>query len=210
MERPLSLYKETAPLIKPEESGTGDRDQRTSTTSTFGRLKVFPENHKLWQKRILDPGSYITLQWNRVFLFFCLVALFVDPLFFYVPVVVVNNDNTSCMATDLNLVIVITCFRTVADIFYMLNMVIKFRTAYVSPSSRIFGRGELVMDLKMIAYRYLRSEFLIDLMAALPLPQVLQISLSMIHVQLILWFCSGSIIINENLIYRFSSLIWSD
>ncbi|XP_041019409.1 probable cyclic nucleotide-gated ion channel 14 [Juglans microcarpa x Juglans regia] len=172
VERPLSLYKATAPLIKLEGSGTGDRNQSTSTTSTFGRLKVFPENHKLWQKRILDPGSDIILQWNRVFLFFCLVALFVDPLFFYVPVVVVNNDNSSCMATDLNLGIVITCFRTVADIFYMLHMVIKFRTAFVSPSSRVFGRGELVMDPKMIARWYLRSEFLIDLMAALPLPQI--------------------------------------
>ncbi|KAG6649421.1 probable cyclic nucleotide-gated ion channel 14 [Carya illinoinensis] len=172
VERPLSLYKATAPLIKPEGSGTGDRNQSTSTTSTFGRLKVFPENHKLWQKRILDPGSDIILKWNRVFLFFCLVALFVDPLFFYVPLVVVNNDNSSCMATDLNLGIVITCFRTVADIFYMLHMVIKFRTAYVSPSSRVFGRGELVMDPKMIARWYLRSEFLIDLLAALPLPQI--------------------------------------
>ena len=65
-----------------------------------------------------------------------------------------------------------TCFRTVADIFYIDHIVIKFRTAYVSPSSRVFGRGELVMDPKLIARRYLRSDFFIDLVAALPLPQV--------------------------------------
>ncbi|CAI9784757.1 unnamed protein product [Fraxinus pennsylvanica] len=83
-----------------------------------------------------------------------------------------NEGNSSCMRTDLNLGIIITCFRTVADIFYLLHVVIKFRTAYVSPSSRVFGRGELVMDLKKIARRYLKSEFFIDAIAALPLPQI--------------------------------------
>lgn len=79
------------------------------------------------------------------------------------------------MTTDLSLGVVITCFRTVADVFYVLHMVLKFRTAYVSKSSRVFGRGELIRNQKMIARRYLRSEFSIDLVAALPLPQVLRI-----------------------------------
>ena len=48
----------------------------------------------------------------------------------------------------------------------------KFRTAFVAPNSRVFGRGELVMDAKEIAMRYLKSDFVIDLAAALPLPQV--------------------------------------
>ncbi|KAK6158733.1 hypothetical protein DH2020_006047 [Rehmannia glutinosa] len=48
----------------------------------------------------------------------------------------------------------------------------QVRTAYVSPSSRVFGKGELVMDLNKIAKRYLKSDFLIDLIAALPLPQI--------------------------------------
>ncbi|PKI70734.1 hypothetical protein CRG98_008967 [Punica granatum] len=75
------------------------------------------------------------------------------------------------MTTDLNLGIVVTFFRTVADVFYLLQVMVKFRTAYVSPTSRAFGRGELVTDLKLIAKRYLRSGFFVDLLAALPLPQ---------------------------------------
>ncbi|KAJ6758733.1 CYCLIC NUCLEOTIDE-GATED ION CHANNEL 15-RELATED-RELATED [Salix koriyanagi] len=35
-----------------------------------------------------------------------------------------------------------------------------------------FGRGELVMDPELIARRYLKSDFFIDLIAALPLPQI--------------------------------------
>lgn len=165
----MPVYKVAGPLLKSEggisDSNTGHKIPK------FGQFKVFPENHEPWRKRILDPGSDVFLQWNRIFLFSCLVALFVDPLFFYLPSVI-NNGVTSCMDTDLKLGITVTCFRTFADIFYVLNIVVKFRTAYVAPSSRVFGRGELVMDPKKIASRYLKSDFFIDLIAALPLPQV--------------------------------------
>lgn len=143
-----------------------------SKVPKFGKFKVFPENYVPGKKKILDPGSEIVIQWNRVFLFSCLMALFMDPLFFYLPSVV-NRGKSSCMTIDLNLGISVTCFRTVADVFYLLHVIFKFRTAYVSRSSRVFGRGELVMDKKLIARKYLKSEFFIDAIAALPLPQVL-------------------------------------
>nr|XP_004292874.2 PREDICTED: probable cyclic nucleotide-gated ion channel 14 [Fragaria vesca subsp. vesca] len=146
----------------------GDRAKKTLR---FGGFKVFPENHQPHEKKILDPGSDIFLTWNRIFLMSCLVSLFVDPLFFYLPSVH-NDGSSSCMDTDLNLGIVVTCFRTVADMFYLLHMFIKSRTAYISPKTRVFGRGELVMDPKKIVRRYLRTDFFIDLLAALPLPQI--------------------------------------
>lgn len=136
-----------------------------------GKSKVFPEDHEPWRKRILDPGSEIVLKWNHIFLISCLVALFIDPLYFYLPSVD-NSNNTSCIKLDHSLSIVVTVFRTLADLFYMLHIAIKFRTAYVAPSSRVFGRGELVMDPKKIRMKYLKTDFFVDLAAALPLPQV--------------------------------------
>ncbi|CAL5358760.1 hypothetical protein CsSME_00048783 [Camellia sinensis var. sinensis] len=170
LEKPSTLYKVSAPLLKPE-GGIGEKARINGNLKFEGGFKIFPENHEPWRKRILDPGSEIVLQWNRIFMFSCMVALFVDPLFFYLPSAV-NDGNSSCMSTDLNLGIIVTCFRTIADIFYMLHVIIKFRTAYVSPSSRVFGRGELVMDPKMIARRYLKSDFFIHVIATLPLPQI--------------------------------------
>ncbi|KNA16230.1 hypothetical protein SOVF_090730 [Spinacia oleracea] len=61
---------------------------------------------------------------------------------------------------------------SLADFLYMLHVFVRFRTAFVAPSSRVFGRGELVLDRKEIARRYIRSGFFIDLIAALPLPQI--------------------------------------
>jgi cyclic nucleotide gated channel len=60
------------------------------------------------------------------------------------------------------------------DLFYVIQIVIKFMTAYINPSSKlgVFGRGDLVTDPNEIAKKYLRSDFAVDLLASLPVPQV--------------------------------------
>jgi len=147
------------------------KEEGTKVSKSY---KVFPEEHEPWRKRILDPGSQIVLKWNRLFIVSCLLALFVDPLYFYLPIVqTTQRPLSSCLKTDLTLQIIVTFLRTVADVFYLLHLIIKFRTAYVAPSSRVFGRGELVMDPAKIARRYIRSHFFIDFIATLPLPQML-------------------------------------
>lgn len=172
LEKSSSAYKvASSSLLKSDDGLVGAR-HRFAETFRIRHSKVFPEDHEPWRKRILDPGSEIVLQWNRLFIVSCLVALFVDPLYFYLPVVG-GSGNSFCMKTDLNLRIAATFFRTIADFFYLLHMIIKFRTAYVAPSSRVFGRGELVMDPKKIAQKYIKTDFSIDLIATLPLPQVL-------------------------------------
>ncbi|KAK3132687.1 hypothetical protein QOZ80_6AG0526330 [Eleusine coracana subsp. coracana] len=137
------------------------------------KLKVFSEGNKPWHWRILDPGGSIVLTWNRVFLVSCLFALFIDPFFYYIPLVRQNEDNNhACIAKDERLSICITVLRSLADLFYMLNIAIKFHTAYVDPKSRVLGKGELIVDINKIQRRYIRTDFFIDLLAAVPLPQV--------------------------------------
>lgn len=75
------------------------------------------------------------------------------------------------MRTDNDSSVAITSVRSIFDLFYAFNILVKFRTAFVAPSSRVFGRGELIMDANQIANRYLKSDFIIDLAAMLPLPQ---------------------------------------
>ncbi|GAV72563.1 cNMP_binding domain-containing protein/Ion_trans domain-containing protein, partial [Cephalotus follicularis] len=122
----------------------------------------------LWRYQILDPDSDLVSHWNRVFLITSLVSLFIDPLYFFIPYV----GDQVCLSSDTHLGVLITFFRTVFDLFYLLHMIMKFRTAFVAPNSRVFGRGELVMDSREIAIRYLKTDFLIDLAATIPLPQI--------------------------------------
>ncbi|KAL1192810.1 putative cyclic nucleotide-gated ion channel 16 [Cardamine amara subsp. amara] len=120
--------------------------------------------------KTLDPGGDLITRWNRIFLITCLLALFLDPLYFYLPIV---QAGTACMSIDVGFGILVTFFRTLADLSFLIHILLKFKTAFVSKSSRVFGRGELVMDRREIALRYLKSEFVIDLAATLPLPQIM-------------------------------------
>ncbi|KAL6601416.1 hypothetical protein ACP70R_044636 [Stipagrostis hirtigluma subsp. patula] len=134
------------------------------------KLKVFNEVNIPWHRRILDPGSNVVLTWNRVYLVACLFALFIDPFFYYLPLV--RKEESPCVAKDERLSVTITVLRSLADLFYMMNIAIKFHTAYVDPKSRVLGKGELVVDIKKIQQRYIRTDFFIDLLAAVPIPQV--------------------------------------
>lgn len=135
----------------------------------FGVTKaVFPEDLKVSDKKIFDPQDKSLQFWNKLFVISCILAVSVDPLFFYLPVF--NTSN--CLGIDKALAALITTVRTILDAFYIKRMALQFRTAYIAPSSRVFGRGELVIDPKEIAMRYLKRYFIVDLLSVIPAPQV--------------------------------------
>ncbi|CAE5957621.1 unnamed protein product [Arabidopsis arenosa] len=131
---------------------------------------VFPEDLRITEKKIFDPQDKTLLIWNRLFVISCILAVSVDPLFFYLPIV--DNSGSSCIGIDTKLAVTTTTLRTIVDVFYLTRMALQFRTAYIAPSSRVFGRGELVIDPAKIAERYLTRYFIVDFLAVLPLPQI--------------------------------------
>lgn len=133
---------------------------------------VFPEELKASEKKIFDPQDKFLLSCNKLFVLSCILAVAVDPLFFFLPFI---NDPSNCLNIDRKLAITATTLRTVIDGFYLIHMALKFRTAYIAPSSRVFGRGELVIDPAQIAKKYLQRDFIIDFLSVFPLPQVLKI-----------------------------------
>ncbi|XP_009795112.1 putative cyclic nucleotide-gated ion channel 5 [Nicotiana tabacum] len=136
----------------------------------FGVSKaVFPEDLKVSENKIFDPQDKFLLLWNKLFVVSCILAVSVDPLFFYLPVF---NNTANCLQIDRKLAVIATTLRTIVDAFYLIHIALQFRTAYIAPSSRVFGRGELVIDSGQIAKRYLRFYFIIDLLSVLPLPQI--------------------------------------
>ncbi|KAK7282602.1 hypothetical protein RIF29_11514 [Crotalaria pallida] len=141
----------------------------------FGKsFKLLPQNSFLARsdssrKKILDPQGQFLQKWNKIFVLSCLIAVSLDPLFFYVPVI---NDAKKCLSLDRKMEITATVLRSFSDIFYIIHIIFQFRTGFIAPSSRVFGRGVLVEDAWAIAMRYLTSYFFIDILAVLPLPQV--------------------------------------
>lgn len=154
----------------PSKSFRRGMQKGSAGLKSFGR-SLFPEDLKVSEKKIFDPQDRSLLLWNRLFVISCILAVSIDPLFFYLPIF---NHESYCLGIDVNLAVTTTTLRTVIDAFYLIRMALQFRTAYIAPSSRVFGRGELVIDPGQIAKRYLQRYFIVDFLAVLPLPQVLR------------------------------------
>ncbi|OIT38534.1 PREDICTED: cyclic nucleotide-gated ion channel 1-like [Nicotiana attenuata] len=127
------------------------------------------------KKQILDPQGRFLQQWNKIFVLICTIAVSLDPLFFYIPVI--DNKN-KCLDLDTTLKITACVLRSSTDLFYIFHIVLQFRTGFIAPSSRVFGRGELIEDSSAIAKRYLKSYFIVDILAVLPLPQIVILIIS--------------------------------
>ncbi|KAK2996466.1 hypothetical protein RJ639_024939, partial [Escallonia herrerae] len=120
-------------------------------------------------RKILDPQGAFLQKWNKILVLSCMIAISLDPLFFYIPVI---DDDNKCLKLDSKLETTASVLRSFTDIFYIIHIIFQFRTGFIAPSSRVFGRGVLVEDAWAIARRYLSSYFIIDILAVLPLPQV--------------------------------------
>ncbi|GLT33782.1 hypothetical protein SLA2020_083430 [Shorea laevis] len=155
----------------------GDETQIQDSTIRMGKSlkdkvlsRVFSEDFGRVKTMVLDPRGTIIRWWSRIFLIACLFSLFLDPLFLFLPAI----SDQACIETGMSLTaVILTIIRSLADIFYIIQIFLRFRTAYIAPPSRVLGRGELVIDSRKIALRYLRLDLWIDFIAALPLPQVL-------------------------------------
>lgn len=122
------------------------------------------------KKKILDPQGSFLQKWNKCFIILSLIAVTLDPLFFYIPVI---DGKENCIGMDNNMKIISCVLRTLIDLVYILHIVFEFRTGFISPSSRVFGRGELIEDSYAIAKRYFCSYLFMDILSILPIPQVL-------------------------------------
>jgi len=122
------------------------------------------------KKTIIDPEGQLLLWWNIMFAVSCVIAVSMDPLFFYLPII---DADEKCVRLDENLKIVAITLRFVTDFIYLLNIILQFSCPYINEASRKLGRTEVVTDPWQIARRYFFSRyFVIDILAILPLPQV--------------------------------------
>jgi cyclic nucleotide gated channel len=121
-----------------------------------------------------DTKGASMFKWHAIFLVSCVIAvLYVDPLFLYLPVI---NQDHKCLFLDKRLIIIAICFRSIFDLIYVAYIILGFRCAYKDEEvSRISGRTVFVTDAWKIIKGYLWSyNFLVDILAILPIPQVIK------------------------------------
>ncbi|KAL6962822.1 hypothetical protein U1Q18_037783 [Sarracenia purpurea var. burkii] len=123
---------------------------------------------------VMNPHTKVVQQWNQFFVISCLVAIFLDPLFFFLLSVLQDNK---CIVINWSMTTTIVAFRSMTDFIYFINILLQFRLAYVAPESRVVGAGDLVDHPKKIALNYLSGYFFIDFFIVLPLPQIVMLFL---------------------------------
>ncbi|KAJ7569912.1 hypothetical protein O6H91_01G099900 [Diphasiastrum complanatum] len=165
----LGTYDSSSGPIKNRWSCASQKYKSIGKSLWRGVSKGWTDDETSSAPTIFDPNSRFMQNWNTFFFVTCLAAVFVDPLFIYLPFL---NVQEGCLDLENNTRILVTVLRTMADTVYLLHMILQFRTAFIAPSSKVLGRGELVLDSWEIAKRYLKKRFLLDFIALLPLPQL--------------------------------------
>ncbi|XP_031285492.1 cyclic nucleotide-gated ion channel 1-like [Pistacia vera] len=110
--------------------------------------------------------------WNWTFLILCVIAIFLDPLFLYIPVI---NDEKKCLGLDRKLGKLAIALRSFMDFFYLIYTFFQLRTD--SPAACLPYQRQPSFELYHRApsngKKYLRRFFPVDLLSILPLPQVI-------------------------------------
>ena len=114
----------------------------------------------------LEPEGKFLLIWNVMFIVSCMIAVSLDPLFFYLPVI---HEDRKYLALDTKLKIIAICLRSVTNFIHLLNIILQFLCPYIDEDERKLGRTKAVTDAWPIAKRYLWSYFIFDILAILPL-----------------------------------------
>lgn len=109
-----------------------------ANSSHSGTLNKSASEERKPKTTVLDPQGPFLQRWNKIFVISCLVSVFVDPLFLYIPLI---DGEHKCMYLDEKLEKAASILRFFTDIFYLLHMIFQFRTGFIAPSSRVFGRG---------------------------------------------------------------------
>ncbi|KAJ6387424.1 hypothetical protein OIU78_017194 [Salix suchowensis] len=81
-------------------------------------------------RKVVNPHNEVVQKWNKFFFISCLVAIFVDPLFFFLLWVQQENK---CIAINWPMTKTVVVFRSLTDLIYLLNILLQFRLAYVAP-----------------------------------------------------------------------------
>lgn len=130
------------------------------TNSFMGLYRVTsPREHSrkwkgLWSwskvKEFLDPKGPNPSTWNNIFLFSCVIAVSIDPLFFYIPLI---NEEKKCFGIDNKLKNVALVLRSVTDVSYILHIIFQIRARCIVDGSGISKRNGCVANVLEIARR---------------------------------------------------------
>ncbi|XP_050119389.1 uncharacterized protein LOC126596155 isoform X11 [Malus sylvestris] len=139
------------------------------------------ESSSIWTEKTQKPDeSFDKKYWRKIFITSCFLAVLVDPLFLYVPILM---DDFKCLMLDPKLKTAALLLRTVTDLFYLMDIIIRIYR-HGNYSSGLFNELDDRQNQMNFSFRWKSRvrriaktiwaliDILIDIVALLPLPQV--------------------------------------
>ncbi|XP_022141162.1 cyclic nucleotide-gated ion channel 1-like isoform X2 [Momordica charantia] len=137
-----------------------------NTVTSFGNINFDDELKSKGLssiKKSIEGNVLLLHLWNDVLFTLCVTATLLDPLFCYILVV---REETNCIRFDKKLRLTAVVLRSLIDLGYIILIIFHFRIGYIP--SYDANNGRLCTRVR----RYLLSYFTVDILAVLPLPQV--------------------------------------
>lgn len=119
--------------------------------------------------KLILKGRF-TLTWERVLVISC-IAMSVDPLFFYIPVV---DENKKCLGMDRTLRTVVLLLRSLTDLTFTVHIIalIYDRIDIPSNSDSESDPEKHIYECILRRMKWLSKDIIVDSIAILPIPQV--------------------------------------
>ncbi|KAL6123830.1 hypothetical protein ACLB2K_076347 [Fragaria x ananassa] len=162
----------TTVVENPKEKAVSNADANLETSLENSTMKSSGK----WptMKEIVDPEGPFNPKWNIIFIVSCVIAVLLDPLFLYIPII---NEDMKCLRVDKNLKIEALVLRSLTDICYLLNIFLQVYRSKICSALRSGSCSSFLPNFKKIlpdiAKTMWQSYVLIDILAVLPLPQVM-------------------------------------
>jgi len=132
-------------------------NRRFTTLRARIRARIRRRLRKMW--KVADPTSSHRQYWSLVVMVLLLYGMIEIPLR-----IGFEQDVEPWSGPDI--------FNLLVDIFFLIDVVINFRTGYFQDDSR------LVLDERRIAVRYIKGWFALDIITSIPFSQITQLALN--------------------------------
>ncbi|PON50121.1 Voltage dependent potassium channel [Parasponia andersonii] len=144
----------------------GAHDERESISKDSKTILLITRVTQIMDPIIRDP--YLPML-NKIFLTSWVIAVLTDPLFLYIPTL---NEDKKCLRMDKNLKILALSLRSITDVFYVLHIIFQLLIGFI-PKASVDLKGKGFVKYALARARTTRwSYILIDVLAVLPVPQV--------------------------------------
>ncbi|CAB4280658.1 unnamed protein product [Prunus armeniaca] len=172
----MANRKEETRLVVEEKPATASSEQHSIQQRPIQhwRIALVP-----FFKSVIEypdqPKSFLQEWWNTIFVVSCVLAVLLDPLFFYIPIV---NEDRKCLKLDKRLKAISFALRSLTDLFYIADLMHrilarpKARATQAEEAVPLRRSKSMSMNVLTKAKRILQSYVLLDILAVLPAPQV--------------------------------------